>query len=91
MTPAPKQIAALAVVATVAALAACGGRPAAPAEPADVAIVGAQLIDGTGGEPVPDSVILIRGDRIVDTGSRADTGVPAGAEIVDGAGKTVIP
>ena len=81
----------IAVLVAVAAVAACGAQPTTPAEPADVAIVGAQLIDGTGGEPVADSVILIRGDRVVAAGTRADTGVPAGAEIVDGAGKTVIP
>ena len=93
MRAARKQTAVLAAVgaAAVAALAACGGEPTVPAEPADVAIVGAQLIDGTGGDPIPDSVVLIRGDRIVATGTRADTGVPAGAEVVDGAGKTVIP
>ena len=84
----PSQIAMLAVAA---ALAACGAEPTVPAEPADVAIVGAQLIDGAGGDPISDSVILIRGDRVVAAGTRADTGVPAGAEIVDGAGKTVIP
>ena len=88
MTAALRQIAAVPALAVAAA---CGGGPATPAEPADVAIVGAQLIDGTGGNPIPDSVILIRGDRVVAAGTRADTGVPAGAEIVDGAGKTVIP
>ena len=81
----------IAVLVAVAAVAACGAEPTTPAVPADVAIVGAQLIDGTGGEPVADSVILIRGDRVVAAGTRADTGVPAEAEIVDGAGKTVIP
>ena len=88
MTAALKQIPAVAAVAWAAA---CGGGPATPAEPADVAIVGAQLIDGTGGAPIPDSVLLIRGDRVVAAGTRADTGVPAEAEVVDGAGKTVIP
>ncbi len=86
-----KKAAGLVAVAALAAVAACGGEPATPAEPADIAIVGAQLIDGTGGDPIQDSVLLIRGDRVVAAGTRADTGVPAEAEIVDGAGKTVIP
>ena len=81
----------LAVLVTVAALAACAGSPAPPAEPGGMAIVGAQLIDGTGGDPIPDSVIVIRDDRIVDAGPRETTGIPAGAEIVDAAGQTVIP
>ena len=87
----PLQIAVLAAAAALTALVACGAEPTVPAEPADIAIVGAQLIDGTGGDPIADSVILIRGDRVVAAGTRADTGVPGGAEIVDGAGKTVIP
>ena len=91
MTPALRQTAVFAAVAAVGLAAACGGGPTTPAEPADIAIVGALLIDGTGGEPIPDSVLLIRGDRVVAAGTRADTGVPAEAEVVDGAGKTLIP
>ena len=91
MTPALRQTAAVAAVVAVALAAACGGGPATRAEPADYAIVGAQLIDGTGRDPIPDSVLLIRGDRVVAAGTRADTGVPAEAAVVDGAGKTIIP
>ncbi|MCY4077184.1 MAG: amidohydrolase family protein [Acidobacteria bacterium] len=91
MTPARKQIAVVAAVVAAAGVAACGGGPTTPAVPADIAIVGARLIDGTGGEPIPDSVLLIRGDRVVAAGTRADTGLPAEAAVVDGAGKTVIP
>ena len=70
----------IAVLVVVAALAACAG-----------GIVGAYLIDGTGGEPIPDSVIVIRDDRIVAAAPRESTGIPAGAEVVDAAGQTVIP
>ena len=81
----------LAVLVAVAALAACAGSPPPPAEPGGLAIVGAQLIDGMGGDPIPDSVIVIRDDRIVAAGPRETTGIPAGAEVVDAAGKTIIP
>ena len=84
----PKQFIVLVVTAI---LAACGGAPAPPAEPAGLAIVGAQLIDGTGGDPIPDSVIVIRDDRIVAAGPRETTETPDGAEVVDAAGKTIIP
>ena len=47
---------------TIALLAACGVAP--DAEPADLAIIGAQVVDGTGGEPVADSVILIGDGRV---------------------------
>ncbi|MCE2557357.1 MAG: amidohydrolase family protein [Acidobacteria bacterium] len=80
-----------AAVPVLALLVACGGSAAPPAEPADLAIVGAQLIDGMGGEPVVDSVILIDDGRVRAAGSRDEVEVPDGTEVVDAAGKTVIP
>lgn len=56
-----------------------------------VAIVGATLVDGRGGPPVRDAVVVVRGDRIVAAGARGATDVPAGAEIVRGAGLCVLP
>ena len=81
----------LLVLVAAATLAACGESPLPPAEPVGLAIVGAQLIDGRGGAPVPDSVLVIRDGRIVAAGPRAAIEVPAGAEVVDAAGRTVIP
>ena len=49
----------------ITTLAACGESPApsgeSAGEPVGLAIVGAQLIDGTGGDPVADAVVVIRG------------------------------
>jgi imidazolonepropionase-like amidohydrolase len=56
-----------------------------------VTIIGAKLIDGSGGDPIEDSVIVIDGTRIRTAGPRSHTPVPKGGEIVDGVGKTVIP
>jgi imidazolonepropionase-like amidohydrolase len=81
----------LLVLVAVATLAACGQGTSSPAEPPGLAIVGAQLIDGSGADPVADSVIVIRDDRIVAAGPRATTEIPAGAEVVDAAGQTIIP
>ena len=81
----------LLVLVALATLAACGQGPSSPAEPAGLAIVGAQLIDGTGADPVPNSVIIIRDDRIVAAGPRETTEIPEGAEVIDAAGKTIIP
>ncbi len=75
----------------IAFLAACGGASAPDAEPADLAIVGAQLIDGTGGDSVADAVILIDDGRVQAAGPSDTVDVPAGTEVVDAAGKTVIP
>src|SRR5229473_5666183 len=56
-----------------------------------VAIVGATLIDGRGGPPVLDAVVVVRGERIVAVGRRASVSIPAGAEVVDANGLTLLP
>jgi hypothetical protein len=63
--------------------------PAASVDP--FAIVGADLIDGTGAAPVPDAVVVVREGRIVAAGPRARTPIPRDAEVIDGHGKTVMP
>ena len=56
-----------------------------------IAIVGATLIDGTGGPVVTDSTVVIRGDRIVAAGKRDAVKIPNGAEVVDAKGLTLVP
>ena len=72
---------------------ACGESQAPPlmVEPGGLALVGAQLIDGSGTAPVQDSVVVIRDGRIEHAGSRDTTEVPAGAEVIDVSGKTIMP
>ena len=55
------------------------------------AIVGATLIDGNGGAPLPDATIVVEGDRIAAVGPRAEVTVPPGARVIDGAGRFVTP
>ena len=55
------------------------------------AIVGATLIDGNGGAPLPDATIVVAGDRIAAVGPRAEVDVPTGARVIDGAGRFVTP
>jgi imidazolonepropionase-like amidohydrolase len=52
---------------------------------------GGTLIDGNGGDPVADSVVVVDGDRISAAGVVPEGAVPDGAEIVDISGKTVMP
>jgi imidazolonepropionase-like amidohydrolase len=79
------------VVCTVVLLV-CASAPSAQRGAGPVtAIVGARLVDGTGGAAVIDSVILVSGDRITFAGPRARTQVPQSATVVNAAGKTVIP
>ena len=68
----------------------CGEAPA-PDGAGALALVGAQLIDATGGPPVADSVVVVRDGRIESAGARDATPVPDGAETLDVAGKTIIP
>lgn len=54
-------------------------------------ITGATIVDGTGGAPIKDAVIVIKASRISAVGSRSSTNVPRAAEIIDARGKYVIP
>ena len=55
------------------------------------AIVGATVIDGNGGPPLPDATIVIQGKRIAEIGPQASVRVPPGARVIDGTGKYVTP
>ena len=57
--------------------------------PRRVAIKAARLIDGRGGPPITDAVVLIEGDRIRAVGSRL--AMPAGATVIDLRGATLLP
>lgn len=60
------------------------------AEPVLV-ISGGTLIDGLGGAPLENAVIVIEGNRISAVGVEGDVAVPNGAEIVDASGKYILP
>jgi imidazolonepropionase-like amidohydrolase len=55
------------------------------------AVVHGLLIDGNGGEPVPDSVVVIKGKCIEAVGRADEVAIPAGTEIIDATGKSVMP
>ncbi|HEX3877805.1 MAG TPA: amidohydrolase family protein, partial [Bryobacteraceae bacterium] len=56
-----------------------------------IAITGATVIDGNGGAPKADAVIVIQDKRIASIGDRASAQVPVGAQVIDAAGKWVVP
>ena len=55
------------------------------------ALVGGTLIDGFGGKPVQNSVIIIEGQRIKAIGHQGNTPIPANAEIISTEGMSVLP
>ena len=55
------------------------------------ALVGGRLIDGQGGPPLANSVILVDGERITAIGTVATLPVPAGATVVSTEGMDVLP
>ena len=59
--------------------------------PGTTAILGATLIDGSGGRPLPNSVVLIKGDSIIAAGRRSAISVPADATVIDARGLVVAP
>ena len=78
---------------------AAGGQPAArppvPEAPRALVLEGATLLDvssfGNSSSDIKDSVIVLRGDRIVAAGPRGEVKIPEGAEILHVAGKYVVP
>jgi len=54
-------------------------------------IQGGTLIDGNGGAPVPNSVIVIQGNRITAAGRAGAVQVPAGATVINATGKWITP
>ena len=88
--PAPLRLLASAF-ALAAALTACTADQPTIDGAGTITIAGATLIDGTGAPPIEDAVVIIRGDRIEGAGARADVPVPEGGEVIDAAGKFLVP
>ncbi|HUS79826.1 MAG TPA: amidohydrolase family protein [Armatimonadota bacterium] len=55
------------------------------------AIVGATIITGTRSEPIPDGVLVIEAERIAAVGPAGEVDVPAGAEVINAEGRTLMP
>ncbi|HTC23765.1 MAG TPA: amidohydrolase family protein [Gemmatimonadales bacterium] len=73
-------------LAVALALAACG-----PKAPTGVALVGATLIDGSGGPTRPDAVVVVRGGKIETVTSRSEFSLPKNTTEIDLKGKWIIP
>lgn len=89
-----KRIATGIAAAVVLMLAADGSEDRVSAQnaaPAVLVIQGGTLIDGNGGAPVPNSVVVVQGNRIAAVGRAGQVPVPVGAKVINAAGKYVLP
>ena len=68
-------------------LASCG--PAASVK--IKAITGATLINGNGGAPIADAVVIVTDSTITAAGPRASTPIPSRAETIDATGQYLLP
>lgn len=66
------------------------GLPAARDTPT-LALSGGTLVDGYGGIPVQNAVVLVAGGRIAQTGDVNSVGIPEGVKIIDVNGMTILP
>ena len=60
-------------------------------QPRKIALVGGTLIDGNGGRPIRNSVILIDGERITAVGTVDSKAVPSGYQVISTEGMSVLP
>jgi imidazolonepropionase-like amidohydrolase len=79
------------VTMLVAAFAAGSALVAAQPSGSVIALVGATVIDGNGGPPLRDAVVVIEGQEIAAVGSRRSVTVPKGARVIDAIGRFVTP
>ncbi len=56
-----------------------------------IVITGGRVIDGLGGEPIEDGVVVIEDERITAVGSARDVDAPDGGEVIYASGMTVMP
>jgi len=80
-----------AAVALAAGLAISPAQPLAQQTSRLKALVGGTLIDGFGGTPIRNSVVLVDGERITAVGQVGQLDVPAGAEVISTEGMSVLP
>ena len=65
--------------------------PGGLAQDRALVLEGGTLVDGTGRAPLADAVVVVEGSRITAVGTRASLTYPAGAEVINVAGRTILP
>src|SRR4029078_673828 len=78
----------LQLVVTVVFISVCS---LARAQTRPIVVVGATLIDGAGRIAVTDSAVIVRDGKFQAIGKRGEVQIPQDAEVIEAAGKTVLP
>ena len=65
--------------------------PASAEDTPTLAISGGQFVDGYGGLPVHNAVVLVAGDRIVEVGNVDTVTIPDGVKTLDVNGMSILP
>ena len=60
-------------------------------QPATLVIEGGTLIDGNGGAPLPDALIIVQGNRIKSVSRKGQASYTAGAQVLRADGKFILP
>ncbi|MCY1043038.1 amidohydrolase family protein [Corallococcus sp. bb12-1] len=79
------------LTASLLAFAMLPAASAAPPPSRTVVFQGGRVLDGSGGAPLENAAVVVRDGRIVSVGPADKAKVPKGAEIIDFAGKTLLP
>ncbi|MGH9863604.1 MAG: amidohydrolase family protein [Candidatus Acidiferrales bacterium] len=86
----PRTISRLAIVFFLFFCATGASGQSAPGESV-LALVGGRLLDGYGGPPLENAVIVVRGNQISAVGRVGEVEVPANARVISTDGMTVLP
>src|SRR6478609_3359938 len=79
------------VIATIVLVAVASRAGAQVPAAGVIAFTGARVIDGTGSAPLEQATIVVTNGRITAIGPSTTVMPPAGATVVNAAGKTIIP
>ena len=83
--------AALAIAAVVILLTRAAASQPSPPTGNTTALVGGRLIDGYGGKPLENSVVIVQDGRIKEVGRMGEVPVPEGAQVISTEGMSVLP
>ena len=82
----------LSILSRAIVLVCCIGLATATAQtPVPLVIEGGTLIDGNGGAPIPEAVIVIQDNKITNVSRRGQISYPPNAKVINANGKFVLP